>query len=154
MTSSAAVGQSGADLVNRIHISRAITDGGTLTLRSAKFTLEELAATANGAKRITTDDELRRIWRHLIPGAHADFLAQRLVNPGLGAAGCLSVVEQLSQGGGNKQYQGSCEATADCQSAQMICSSHIRLRCRHSDVWVATLAHHAESAGMSSFDVC
>src|SRR5262249_1489416 len=72
----ATIGQPGADGEVRFDITYRIPRERPLALTPQELSLEDLTAATNGAKRISRDNERRRVWRHPIATPGADLLAQ------------------------------------------------------------------------------
>src|SRR5258705_165404 len=82
----------GPPMKSRVDVAVAVAIVRTLALLACELTLEKLAPAADGAERVAVDDEQRRVERHNVAAARADFVDVRLVDPRLGSAGGLGVI--------------------------------------------------------------
>ena len=98
MTTGAAIHHAGADGYGRSDVAYTIVYARTLALHPCEFTLEKLAATANGAKRVTLDDVQRRARSVDVSPASSDLLTQRFVYPCVDWIEGLGVVDHLCPG--------------------------------------------------------
>jgi hypothetical protein len=101
----AAISKACANSTDQVDIAGAITVSRALTLSAEKLPLEDLASTADGAERISIDDEQRGIRRHQIATARTYFIGQRFVDPGFGRVRGLIVVDQLGAHHGREKQQ-------------------------------------------------
>jgi hypothetical protein len=103
MAGCAAIGKPGADTTDSVDVAVAVAIVRALALLACELTLEKLAPAANRAEWVTVDDEQRRVESHDVAAARADFVGVRLVDPRLGGAGGLGVINQLCKStGGTK----------------------------------------------------
>src|SRR5436190_24145657 len=95
VTSGAAIGQPGTAVQIRADVAAAIVEPRSLPFALRKLALEELTATTNGPKRVTGDDEQRRITREHISAAGAALFGQGLSNAFSRAIRLLGPVDEL-----------------------------------------------------------
>jgi hypothetical protein len=95
MTASAAINQTCSDREIGFNIAHSVPEKWTDSLKACVLSLKELSSAPDCTKRITIDDEQRRVGGHDVTTTGADLLGKRFADPYTGVVWGNCLIREL-----------------------------------------------------------